>query len=234
LSDIDWQEKSTMFNGMRGLVLIGSMVLLASCARENPLFGDGAAQGEGGSTMGSGGKMTATSLETADRGGTTVGIDSGGVGEGPPATTGVTTSADSSTGSTTGGDDVPRPDMGGVDTGPPPENVCCEPHNGAGCGMPAIEACVCVEHPECCAENWTLVCVAAVHNGCGPECSEPPPGDCCALGLEPGCGDWDIVECVCDVDPYCCNNSWDDECTCVAAGMCDACAKEPGGCAKPA
>lgn len=36
--------------------------------------------------------------------------------------------------------------------------------------------------------------------------------DCCAPNEEPGCADLDVQSCVCDLDPYCCDEAWDQAC----------------------
>jgi hypothetical protein len=59
----------------------------------------------------------------------------------------------------------------------------------------------------------------------------PPPvndGDCCEVGMGVGCAD-DVVEaCVCAVDPYCCETSWDELCVShVEDANCGGCTVGP-------
>ena len=66
-------------------------------------------------------------------------------------------------------------------------------------------------------------------------------GDCCAVGETAGCDDADITACVCELDEFCCNSSWDglcvqaafDDCGCVAEcgdGVCDEFAEDCSTC----
>lgn len=44
---------------------------------------------------------------------------------------------------------------------------CCEPHQGAGCSGPGIEACVCASDDFCCTEEWDVLCIRQVTDfGC--------------------------------------------------------------------
>ena len=51
----------------------------------------------------------------------------------------------------------------------------------------------------------------------------PPPTECCFPHDSPGCGDPDVMNCVCDRDPFCCGSAWDDKCVeeAFACGGCD-------------
>ena len=55
-----------------------------------------------------------------------------------------------------------------------------------------------------------------------PECGTSGGGACCESSSEPGCSDAAVESCVCADDPFCCNNTWDNQCVSEA----DAC----GGC----
>jgi len=44
--------------------------------------------------------------------------------------------------------------------------------------------------------------------------------DCCAAYDEPGCYDASIEACVCALDPYCCDNQWDEACVLQAGSEC--------------
>ncbi|MBN2194187.1 MAG: hypothetical protein JW751_15325 [Polyangiaceae bacterium] len=50
-------------------------------------------------------------------------------------------------------------------------------------------------------------------------------GDCCLVHGDPGCAEDRIAECVCDNDPFCCEETWDDACVVgVESYGCGSCA----------
>ena len=53
-------------------------------------------------------------------------------------------------------------------------------------------------------------------------------GGCCAAQDGPGCGDVLVESCVCELDPYCCDEAWDE--ACVNTAKLSECAP---GCADP-
>lgn len=56
------------------------------------------------------------------------------------------------------------------------------------------------------------------------------PGDCCDPHGGKGCGEPSVSSCVCGLDPYCCNTSWDQICVNEATGLCGAsCEMGSGG-----
>lgn len=62
--------------------------------------------------------------------------------------------------------------------------------------------------------------------------SDPPPppndGDCCEVGMGVGCADDGVESCVCTVDPYCCEVSWDELCVNhVEDALCGGCTFGP-------
>ena len=52
----------------------------------------------------------------------------------------------------------------------------------------------------------------------------PDAGECCLEHLEPGCEVRSVQDCVCEVDPVCCNELWDAACTvevmALGCGLC--------------
>lgn len=51
----------------------------------------------------------------------------------------------------------------------------------------------------------------------------PLPGaNCCESHEQTGCGDFDCQACVCGMDPFCCNTSWDGICAGEAQNQCNA------------
>lgn len=133
-------------------------------------------------------------------------------------------------------------------TGGGPMDVCCEPSNQPGCAEDLeLEACVCALDDFCCANEWDGQCVDAAQRACGLQCNVVPGGDCCTANGTPGCDEPPVQECVCDLDPYCCNNEWDglcvseaqyacgDECGLPPPNMGDCCMPQPApGCEDPA
>ncbi|MHC5006859.1 MAG: hypothetical protein ACYTGF_05810, partial [Planctomycetota bacterium] len=55
-----------------------------------------------------------------------------------------------------------------------------------------------------------------------PACG-PGAGDCCASNGTPGCDDEDCCNLVCDLDPFCCETSWDGICADHAVDLCGIC-----------
>lgn len=121
------------------------------------------------------------------------------------------------------------------DCGLCPAAPCCEPHEFPGCDNKEVEVCVCEQDPYCCEISWDQVCVNEVDESqcgyciepicgdgacspfedcklCPKDCGQCPPGPCCQAKASPGCPDADVEECVCAIDPYCCDVVWDTIC----------------------
>ena len=50
----------------------------------------------------------------------------------------------------------------------PGASSCCVADGAPGCSEPDVQACVCAEQPQCCAQGWDFQCVEAVETlGCG-------------------------------------------------------------------
>eukprot|EP01095_Lingulamoeba_sp_RSL-Kostka_P012266 TRINITY_DN482_c0_g1_i6.p1 TRINITY_DN482_c0_g1~~TRINITY_DN482_c0_g1_i6.p1 ORF type:complete len:587 (-),score=213.82 TRINITY_DN482_c0_g1_i6:84-1844(-) len=99
---------------------------------------------------------------------------------------------------------------------------CCESHNYPKCSQSKVSDCVCKHDIFCCDVAWDESCVDAVDFfECG-ECDgdyyddeddySSAPGDCCIPKTSGSCSDLNISECVCEIDPYCCNTKWDSTC----------------------
>lgn len=90
--------------------------------------------------------------------------------------------------------------------------ACCEPTGGAaGCpGDPALEACVCALDEYCCMMEWDGLCVQQATDDCMADCEF---GDgCCEVHPTTGCDNAPVETCVCAIDPFCCDEAWDDLC----------------------
>ncbi len=123
---------------------------------------------------------------------------------------------------------------------------CCTTNGNAGCEEEPIEACVCAADPYCCNVNWDNLCVNEVEsldcgtcevaNVCGDgvcaeaeTCGSCPndcgecAGGCCEAHDGTGCDDLVCVDFICEIDAYCCEESWDDLCATEAADYCPVC-----------
>jgi len=84
---------------------------------------------------------------------------------------------------------------------------------------------VCTADPYCCNTEWDSLCVDQAEDLC-PKCAPAQTGCAhseCVKGikLESDCSD--CAGTVCTVDPYCCNNSWDNWCVKEAKQLCSVC-----------
>lgn len=128
--------------------------------------------------------------------------------------------------------DLGAPDMPTETTGDPTIDAldCCAPSNAPGCPDPEAEACVCAMDPYCCDVAWDDACVEiATWSDCAAcRVPDPPPPDDCCLGLGGhGCEDEYVQDCVCEMDPYCCDVAWDEACAeQVDLHGCGACARQ--------
>ncbi len=103
------------------------------------------------------------------------------------------------------------------------EGDCCEANGTPGCGDPEIEGCVCDVAPGCCQNEWSDACAVLVEQlECGMCGGMMFEGDCCEANGTPGCDDAELTECVCALDPFCCENEWDDLCAGAAVDQCGA------------
>lgn len=102
-------------------------------------------------------------------------------------------------------------------------DACCMPVRQPGCSDGALEDCVCAADPYCCQMAWDFMCVMAANQACGADCN-PGGGStaCCDLHMMPGCDDMMVENCVCDLDPFCCNQAWDEQCVDEADQQCNA------------
>jgi hypothetical protein len=98
---------------------------------------------------------------------------------------------------------------------------CCVGGEAPGCADAGCSDCVCALDPSCCAALWDAQCAEAAAAACSVACG--CPGDCClATDGVPGCGALGCEACVCGVDPFCCETSYDPACVAVAYGACAA------------
>jgi hypothetical protein len=98
----------------------------------------------------------------------------------------------------------------------------CYAENGsASCNDGTCCAIVCAVDPFCCNTTWDGICVDGALELC--LCGNPTTGDCLANNGTPGCDDVTCCEYVCEVDPFCCNDNWDNFCAGTALVNCGQC-----------
>ena len=96
---------------------------------------------------------------------------------------------------------------------------CCAEHDGTGCDDPFVTACACALDEFCCGMNWDGLCVESAALNCGSGCPVDF-GPCCEPNATPGCNDLGVVGCICDLDPFCCDQEWDAKCIDGATNFC--------------
>ena len=231
----------------------GASLLLCSCARPNPLFGESS---ETGGDAGDTAAVQVTDGQTGAMGpsltvgeGTTVAKDDD---DDDDDADGTTASTDTSTDvgesgddkgmdvSSTSSDTGDTGDTGDTDTGVA-LSPCCENIGEPGCADPMVEACVCDSDPFCCSNLWDALCIESAVGNCGIECHNE--STCCATSNGYGCGDSTIETCVCNLEPECCNINWTVQCMFLATDSCmadcfsdeDCCTAVPDvpGCEEP-
>lgn len=108
---------------------------------------------------------------------------------------------------------------------------CCTAATTAGCSVAACETCVCALDAFCCDTAWDDICVDEAATACPTECGCQPStgGECCVTATTPGCAVAACETCVCTLDAFCCETSWDEVCVGEAANECQAdCGCDPG------
>ena len=110
-------------------------------------------------------------------------------------------------------------------TGEPEPPPCCTASEQPGCPEdPGVEACVCKFDAFCCEQQWDAKCVGTGLGDCGLDCmgGGGGGGDCCMPHGGPECDDVPVNDCVCELDPYCCDEQWDEICVSEAQYACTA------------
>ncbi len=106
---------------------------------------------------------------------------------------------------------------------------CCTDTNMPGCEDADITACVCAMDEFCCDNEWDNLCAGKAQMFCGLDCGGGTGHDCCTTG-DAGCDDADVQACVCEIDSFCCSDSWDATCVGrVGSSLCaEACTPDDG------
>jgi hypothetical protein len=101
---------------------------------------------------------------------------------------------------------------------------CCIENGTAGCEDGGCCATICEADPFCCETTWDGICADAAEIDC-PICFPPEAcltgsGDCCVAQDGPGCGGIECCDIVCGIDPFCCDEVWDESCADLAVSSC--------------
>jgi hypothetical protein len=181
-----------------------------------------------------------------DVGGTTSDTDTNNLTTGMQLTTAMpTTDGD--------GDTMVDPTPPGDTTMGGGDEDCCSAHASPGCDDPTCSDAVCEMDAVCCAFEWAPSCANLANDVCrvcgatGEDSTTEDPGtdtgnnndQCCEPSMSPGCANENLEGCVCGLDPFCCEEEWDQQCinlginscgsSCmVAAGDCCAAGNAPG------
>ena len=86
----------------------------------------------------------------------------------------------------------------------------------AGC---CVDVCTTVD-PYCCEVRWDAACVEHAFSICDTAVGCPKRGSCLIPHVNPGCNDPICCTAVCQIDPICCLNTWDEQCALYAYGVC--------------
>ena len=120
-----------------------------------------------------------------------------------------------------------------IDTATLTCDIC--PHDRCDAGEvldPSCGTCagqICDADPYCCETQWDSVCVAEVRSVCDVLTCSTEQGTCahdqCAAGaaLTAGCdaGFSNCVQQICDIDSFCCNDTWDSVCVDEVLSVCN-------------
>jgi hypothetical protein len=93
----------------------------------------------------------------------------------------------------------------------PPSDHNCFTTGSPGCTNVACCLAVCAQDSFCCTTSWDSLCVSQASTLCDG-CGDPAAGDCCVSNGSPYCNNRTCCDAICAVDPFCCNNTWDQLC----------------------
>lgn len=191
-------------SGAGGYVPTGGVANPDAATGGGPLSGGGTVSGGAGGTGAVGAAGSTGGMGSVA--GTGVGSSSGG---GAPPDAGPEAGPDASSGGTDGGAAY---------------GDCCSVHSTPGCNVTAIKQCVCNIDATCCSLGWNLKCIQTATQyqcaacpdggvpGSGGSGGTTSGGDCCFAKSTAGCSNPSVQACVCSVDSYCCQYSWDSLC----------------------
>ncbi|MBL9119270.1 MAG: trypsin-like peptidase domain-containing protein [Phycisphaerae bacterium] len=103
--------------------------------------------------------------------------------------------------------------------GDPSSGSCYAPHANTGCEDENCCLSVCNDDTFCCDTEWDQLCADEAAKLC-PGCGNPGAGDCFVADFTPYCNDAACCDYICSIDPFCCTNSWDNQCANEAVTFC--------------
>ena len=109
--------------------------------------------------------------------------------------------------------------------GDPAAGDCRSAHGNPGCSDFDCCNAVCLLDPWCCTVSWDYSCINIASQECttNPACGDAGSGSCYVRHQNPGCDDAGCCDRVCEVDPLCCEITWDDDCVRFAEEVCTRC-----------
>lgn len=106
----------------------------------------------------------------------------------------------------------------------PASGSCLVPHPTPGCDNAACCTAVCAIDPFCCSTEWDSSCAIIASAVCDlgepGECGDPAAGSCFEVHANGACDDDTCCTAVCNADPTCCSQSWDQICVALAEEFC--------------
>ena len=98
---------------------------------------------------------------------------------------------------------------------------CFTVHDFPACDDPYCCNTVCSADPFCCDTEWDSQCVNAALAKC--TCGGAQTGNCFQNHTTPYCKNAECCNAVCEADPFCCNDHWDNLCASEAGQICASC-----------
>lgn len=95
------------------------------------------------------------------------------------------------------------------------QNSCCEVATTPHCSDEECCAAVCALDASCCDDEWSAECVRKAQTTTECTCLNPcgsALNDCTDESQFPGCNSAECCDPICDVDPACCIDAWDEDC----------------------
>jgi hypothetical protein len=101
-----------------------------------------------------------------------------------------------------------------------------------GCSTASCCNRVCEVDTFCCDVTWDDFCASEASGFCtsGFASCSAEAGACDSAQFEPGCNNLDCCNAVCETDPYCCINTWDQNCVDQSSLICETCGRGGGDC----
>lgn len=100
--------------------------------------------------------------------------------------------------------------------------ACCSAHPSPSCDSAACSSCVCALDSACCESTWASGCADQALTSCAAECLCPAQGGpCCEAHNGAGCSTDACSTCVCAIDGFCCDVTWDPLCAARAESDCE-------------